>query len=193
MTGVPETLPAVRVRARAEWPEPGDAGAPAAVRGFALTSFAPMVVQVAARCLNRRDEPPAADERTAIILVSSSGDRETAVAVAAAVDAGRRVPPMLFFQSVPNSVLGHIATEWGLTGPVASLSPVGDPLADGLAVADALFLDGDATAALLIVAERGPDPAVPGTAVAVLVEPATVEPAAATSAGDISTEGGRDD
>ena len=35
---------------------------------------------------------------------------------------GDRVGPLLFFQSVPNAVAGHVAARWGLTGPVVCLS-----------------------------------------------------------------------
>jgi hypothetical protein len=175
----------VRVLARAQWPEPGDAGPPTPIPGFVVSSFAPLVAEVAARCLGRwrAVSPGSTDSHTGVVLAATYGDRGTANAIVDAVDTGRRVPPMLFFQSVPNAVLGHVAARWGLTGPVASIGPVGDATAEGLAVAEGFLLDGDATAVLLIVVDQRPDPAVSATATAMLVEPRDRRP----------TEGGNDD
>src|SRR5579863_8527685 len=96
------------VLARAQWPadtgrpEDGDAELPA-VAGFIESAFSPLVAAVAERCLaSFFGDPPAASgrgERTAIALATSTGDLATAAAVAAAVQAGRRVPPLLFYQS----------------------------------------------------------------------------------------------
>jgi hypothetical protein len=124
-----EPVRSLRVVARAQWPEEGDTGAPPAVPGFVLSTFNPLVVEVAERCLRQVfSSPPIADERRAsrisILLASRGGDRTTARALAEAVSRGERVPPLLFFQSNPNAVLGHVAARWGLAGPVISLSPL---------------------------------------------------------------------
>jgi hypothetical protein len=110
-------------------------------------------------------------ESTAVVLASVRGDTATATAVADALRAGRRVPPLLFFQSNPNAVLGHITARWGLAGPVVCTSPGGDALADGLAVARLLLADGDATEVLVIAAELADDSDRDG-ATALLVGPA---------------------
>ncbi|MEV0003570.1 hypothetical protein AB0H28_14955 [Micromonospora sp. NPDC050980] len=155
--------------AEARWPEAGDADAPA-VPGFVHSPFAPLVVAVAERCLGRRhpSRPLPAGNRTAVLLVSASGDTAAAAHVRATVAGGGRVGPLFFFQSVPNSVAGHVAARWGLDGPVVCLSPTGDPRADGEAAADLLRHDGDATQALLILIELAPD-GTPGEATAVLL------------------------
>lgn len=119
---------ALRVLARARFPEPGDTEAPA-VPGFVLSTFNPLVVEVAERCLRRVfATPPVEDARRAarigVLLASASGDRETARALAEATSSARRVPPLLFFQSNPNAVLGYVAARWGLAGPVIALSPL---------------------------------------------------------------------
>jgi hypothetical protein len=124
-----EPVRSLRVVARAQWPEEGDTGAPPAVPGFVLSTFNPLVVEVVERCLRQVfSSPPIADERRAsrisILLASRGGDRTTARALAEAVSRGERVPPLLFFQSNPNAVLGHVAARWGLAGPVISLSPL---------------------------------------------------------------------
>ncbi|WP_211239328.1 hypothetical protein [Actinokineospora inagensis] len=151
------------VLASARWPESsvdaagGDTVAP--VAGFVVSLFNPLVAEVAERCLRAYyGQPPAArGERTAIVLASVNGDVTSADVVAAAVAAGVRVQPLLFFQSNPNAVLGHVAARWGLAGPVVCTSPTGDPTADAAACAELLFAAGDADAALLITADIAGD------------------------------------
>ena len=204
---VPRNLE-LRILSYARWPESEDDTLPQ-IAGFVVSSFNPLVAEVADRCLRRRtvstpghvmgeagvDDPPPA--RTALLLSSVSGDRATARALADAVRTGRRVPPLLFFQSNPNAVLGHIAARRRLIGPVVSISPRrhqpleadqgpdGAPTAfegrqysasadgipaDAFTVADSLLRDGDADEVLLIAAEQGDRPGVPDRAEAVLVD-----------------------
>ena len=165
------------VLARAQWPAgEADTDLPA-IAGFIESAFSPLVAAVAERCLSSYfGEPPAElarGERTAIVLATSTGDLTTAATVAAAVQAGRRVPPLLFYQSNPNAVAGYIAARWGLAGPVvctmpgraAQASAIGVSATDNgqegltaLALAEAqasaalLIEDGDADAALVIAA-----------------------------------------
>ncbi|MEW2385491.1 beta-ketoacyl synthase chain length factor [Micromonospora sp. NPDC047707] len=152
------TRPAPAVRAEAAWPEPGD-GAPPPLPGFVHSAFNPLVAAVADRCLTRAyGRAPAPDgERTAVVLVSATGDEASAGHVRATVAGGGRPGPLFFFQSVPNSVAGHVAARWGLGGPVVCLAPAGDPRAAGLAEADLLLHDGDADAALLVLIETASD------------------------------------
>ncbi|MGW5673336.1 beta-ketoacyl synthase chain length factor [Micromonospora sp. NPDC003776] len=155
--------------AEGRWPEAGD-GAPPGVPGFVHSDFAPVVVAAADRCLSRHygEGPLPAGNRTAVVLVSASGDRASARHVRAAVAAGGRIGPLFFFQSVPNSVAGHVAARWGLDGPVVCLSPTGEPRAEGTAEAELLLYDGDADQALLVLIEQASD-GTPSTAVAVLL------------------------
>lgn len=145
------------VLAEARWPEPGD-GPPPGVPGFVHSSFNPLVAAVADRCLLRRHgsrpAPPETGPRTAVVLVSRGGDRVSSEHVAGAVAAGDRIGPLFFFQSVPNSVAGHLAARWGLAGPLVCLCPTGDPLSDARAQADLLIADGDADEALLVLIEQ---------------------------------------
>ena len=175
-----------RILARAAWPE-GPEDALPAVPGFILSSFNPLVVEVAERCLRRVFPPPPLRDpvraaRIGILLASVGGDRATARALAHAVESGGRVPPLLFFQSNPNAVLGHVTGRWGLAGPVVCVSPVfgekpgsnehpglselpvsaggalGVALEEAMAVATALIGDGDADEVLVIAAEQGAEP-----------------------------------
>lgn len=185
---IPSSL-GLRVLSYARWPRTEDDALPP-IPGFIVSSFNPLVAEVADRCLRRRTDPPPADvrrgttrsgagdatapARTALLLASVGGDRATARAIAEAVRAGRRVPPLLFFQSNPNAVLGHIAARRGLTGPVVCVSPppegAGGITADALAEADWLLRDGDADEVLLIAAEQGARPGEGDRAEAVLID-----------------------
>ncbi|MEV4412292.1 beta-ketoacyl synthase chain length factor [Catellatospora sp. NPDC049609] len=171
--------PGLTELARASWPESTADAEPPQLSGFVLSSFSPLVAEVARRCLTRVYGQPPADParggRTAVIISSCSGDAVTAAEVARAVDAGRRLGPLLFFQAVPNAVAGYVAARWELGGPVVSLSPeggadpVGESLAEGLALASLLIRDGDADEALVIVAEQAADDGGRDRALAVLV------------------------
>lgn len=142
------------VLAEARWPE---AAEPEALPGFVYSTFSPLVAATAGRCLARRygeaPIPQAEGERIALILASVRGDVAIARAIAQSVDDGGRISPLLFFQSVANAVLGHIAKSWGIGGPVLCTSPVTDPAADALALAADVIADGDADTALVVLAE----------------------------------------
>jgi 3-oxoacyl-(acyl-carrier-protein) synthase len=149
------------VRSRAAWPESPQDAAPPALPGFVYSTFSPLVAAVAERCLSREYRAAPADAarggRTGTVLVSRCGDVTSAVLVAEAVDAGARIAPLLFYQAVPNAVAGYLTARWGLTGPVVCVSPCGDAMVEGLAVAAGLIEDGDADEALVVVADQSPD------------------------------------
>lgn len=179
--------------ASANWPGTrGDELPP--VAGFVTSAFSPLVAAVADLCLLRFfPAPPAPSvygDRTAIVLASSTGDIATAAAVAEAVQAGTRVPPLLFYQSNHNAVAGHVAARWGLYGPVVCTMPgaAEDPgcprpltaaITEARACADLLIEDGAADAAMVIAANAHADGAVEGTAM--LIGPASWLPALTVS------------
>ncbi|MGF1426901.1 beta-ketoacyl synthase chain length factor [Kitasatospora sp. LaBMicrA B282] len=161
------------VLARADWPaHPGDSVPP--LPGFVHAGLNPLIAEVAARCLAAH--PPAHPERTGVLLASTRGDPLTPRLVAAALAAGRPVPPLLFYQSNPNAVAGHLAARWQLAGPVVCTAPPpGEPaevLADALGCAARLLADGEAEHLLLVVAEQDADTGAPESAVALLLAPA---------------------
>ena len=146
------------VLSSASWPETYDDGKVPALAGFIESNFSPLLAEVAARALRGRAEPQAPGTVTAIVMVTALGDVTSAARVAAAVDAGQRVPPLLFFQSVPNAVAGYLAARWQLTGPVVCVSGT----RAGLNVAALLIDDADADEALVVrvdlaVTEGGQD------------------------------------
>lgn len=170
---LPDGAGELTVLARSEWP----AGEPAvlpSIPGFIVSSFSPLAAELAERCLRQHFGDPPADPgrglRTAIVLASTTGDIATAAAVASAVDHGRAVPPLLFYQSNPNAVAGHIAARWGLAGPVVCTVAAGRGLPDALESAALLIEDSAADAVLVVLADQGgPDG---DTGAALLVGPA---------------------
>jgi hypothetical protein len=133
----------------ASWPETDTDAEVAPLAGFIESNFSPLVAEVAGRVLRGRDQPQAPGTVTAIVIVTALGDVTSAARVAAVVDAGGRVPPLLFFQSVPNAVAGYLAARWQLTGPVVCVSGTGA----GLDVAALLIGDADADEALVVRAD----------------------------------------
>ncbi len=134
------------VTSSASWPETDADAEVTRLAGFIESDFSPLLAEVATRALRSRAQPQASGRVTAIVIVTSLGDVTSATRVAAAVDAGQRVPPLQFFQSVPNSVAGYLAARWHLTGPVVCVSGT----TAGLDVAALLIDDADADEALVV-------------------------------------------
>lgn len=134
------------VRSAASWPETTADSEVPPLAGFIESAFSPLLAAVAARALRRRPRPAVPGAVTAVVMVTALGDTTSATRVAAAVDAGMRVSPLLFFQSVPNAVAGYLSARWDLTGPVVCVSG----LSAGLGIAALLIDDADADDALVI-------------------------------------------
>src|SRR5260370_11183412 len=134
--------------AAARWPSTRAAELPV-VAAFVVSAFSPLVAAVADLCLSDYFGAPPADpqrgERTAIVVASSTGDLGTAAAVASAVQGGKRVQPLLFYQSNHNAVAGYIGARWNLAGPVVCTMPCS--LSDVRPQAGALDLAAAAAAA----------------------------------------------
>jgi hypothetical protein len=169
--------PVLRVLAAGQWSTSED-GRPPPLAGFVESSFSPLVAAVAERCLAAAHPTrPASTERgirTAVIVCSPLGDIVSARRVARAVARRERVGPLMFFQSVPNAVAGHVAARWRLGGPVVCLGSA----AAGVEVATLLLEDGDAHEALVVLAEQDAGAGTGDRAEAVLVvrRPGPAEP-----------------
>lgn len=143
------------IRAEAHWPESVHDHTPPSLPGFIVSSFSPIAAETAARCLSRRPGTEGisagiTEGNTAVLITTARGDRESAAHVARTVADAGLLGPLLFFQSVPNAVAGHIAARWHLTGPVVCLA---DP-ASALETAALLIEDGDADEVLLVRIEQ---------------------------------------
>ena len=134
------------VSSSASWPETDADGEVTALAGFVESNFSPLLAEVAGRALRRRAQPHPSGKVTAVVMVTALGDVTSATRVAAAVDSGKRVSPLMFFQSVPNAVAGYLAARWQLTGPVACVSGT----SAGLDMAALLIDDADADEALVV-------------------------------------------
>jgi hypothetical protein len=153
------------VTSSAAWPETDADSEVTAIAGFIESNFSPLLAHVAERALTGRARPQAPGAVTAIVMVTALGDVTSAARVAAAVDAGQRVPPLLFFQSVPNAVAGYLAARWRLTGPVVCVSGA----RAGLDVAALLIDDADADEALVVSVDLAVTDGAQDRAAAILV------------------------
>jgi len=173
------------VSASASWPETDSDAEVPPLAGFIDSLFSPLIAEVAGRALSRREEgrreegfprDQAAPDGAviAIVLVTAHGDVASAAQVAARVDAGRRVPPLHFFQSVPNAVAGYLAARWQLTGPIVCVSGI-TPAMDAVAL---LIEDADADEALIVSVDLGLTGGAGDRAAAVIVTGPTGRPEA---------------
>jgi len=126
-----------------------DASAPG-VPGFVESAFGPLVYQAAQRCLSTR---PGDGARTAVVLASRMGDATTLDLGSRRLVAGQVHNPLLFMQSTANAILGHISRDFGITGPLLSLSTMDDIGTELRATARLLFEDGELDRVLLIGVE----------------------------------------
>src|SRR5262249_33616583 len=157
------------VTSSAAWPETDAGGGGPAIAGVIESKFSPLRARVAERALAGRAQGMV----TAIVMVTALGDVTSATRVAAAVDAGKRVPPLQFFQSVPNAVAGYLAARWHLTGPVVCVSGT----RTGVDVAALLIDDADADEALVVSVDLAVTDGDQDRAAAILVTgPAGQEP-----------------
>ncbi|CCH29454.1 beta-ketoacyl synthase chain length factor [Actinosynnema sp. NPDC047251] len=129
------------------------------VPGFVTSRFNPLVAAVAEQCLGA----PGGDlihglgERTAIVLATACGDTTTSDLATRKLVAGQVHSPLLFFQSVTTSILGHLARQYGITGPVSCVSACEDLAGSALRLADLLLFDDELEQVLVIGVELAPN------------------------------------
>jgi hypothetical protein len=127
---------------------PAPAPVPEPVPKFVESNFSPLISFAVRGALSVVGEPPAAD--TGMVLTSSFGDTETADTASRRLAAGRPVNPMLFYQSIPNSILGYLGCEFAMTGPIICFSADRRLLSEGLAVAESILAE-DAAGQVLVI------------------------------------------
>lgn len=128
------------------------------VPGFILSQFNPLVNEVARRCLSLPGVGDVSGPGTAVVLSTVFGDSTTSDTASFNLVTGDVRNPLLFYQSVPTTILGNIAREYGITGPVICLSVKKDPAVELAALTDLLFLDNEIHCALCIEAELAANP-----------------------------------
>lgn len=122
------------------------------VPGFIESDFNPLLYHVAGTCLAGRQFDGG---RIAILLGSLMGDSTTTDLASRLLVDGQVHNALLFMQATSNSVLGHLSREFGITGPLMSLSTTGDEL---MATAELLLADPDLDAVLVLSVELVPNP-----------------------------------
>ncbi|MGX1912616.1 hypothetical protein ACWIID_27680 [Streptomyces phaeochromogenes] len=135
--------------------------------GFVESAFSPLAYEAARQCLAERPDggtsrPEAGGEaesgggsRTAVALASTTGDTTTADLASRRMVSGRVHNPLLFMQATPNSVLGYLSREFGITGQMFSLSTLDDPVTELLSMADLLLEDPEVDRVLVVGVELG--------------------------------------
>lgn len=133
-------------------------GAPA-LAGFFGSDFAPLVNAAVRECLG---DPKSAHllegARTGIVLGSHRFDTASLELSVEQVEAGR-VSPILFYQVLPTAILGHVARDYRVSGPVSCVAVTGDARAEVLETARLLLVDDSADQVLCVTVELDPDPA----------------------------------
>ncbi|MFC8665421.1 hypothetical protein [Streptomyces sp. NPDC057199] len=120
--------------------------------GFMESAFSPLAYEAARLCLAER---PGDGSRTAVALASTAGDTTTADLASRRMVSGRVHNPLLFMQATPNSVLGYLSREFGITGQMFSLSTLDDPVTELLSMADLLLEDPEVDRVLVMGVELG--------------------------------------
>ncbi|HJQ01826.1 MAG TPA: hypothetical protein VJ851_09510 [Jatrophihabitans sp.] len=126
------------------------------VVGFASSPFINLTWHTMADCLRGGHADPAGPIRLGIVLASVLGDLVTADRASRSVAAGEVPVPMLFYQSVPVSVLGRVSIDFAATGPLLCLSG-GPELAEAAFECAETMLSEDVDAVLIGYAEAGQD------------------------------------
>jgi len=120
--------------------------------GFVESAFSPLAYEVSRRCLTER---PGDGTRIAVALASLTGDTTTADLASRRMVSGKVHNPLLFMQATPNSVLGHISRQFGITGQMCSVSTLADPVTELLTLADLLLEDPELDRVLVLGVELG--------------------------------------
>jgi len=138
----------------------GDARLPP-LAGFFASDFAPLVYAAVRECVG---DPKTghllegAGDRVGIVLGSQRFDTASLELSADQLDQGR-LSPILFYQVLPTAILGHIARDYRLTGPVSCVAVTGDARAEVLELARLHLADASAEWVLGLTVELDPDPA----------------------------------
>ncbi len=129
--------------------------------GFMVSDFAPLAYAAVRECVGDARSGhllKGIGDRGGIILGSQRFDTVTLELSVEHVNRGR-VSPILFYQVVPTAVLGQIARDYRLTGPVSCVAVTGDARDEVLELARLLLADQGAEWVLGLTVKLDPDPA----------------------------------
>lgn len=131
------------------------------VRGFLGSRFSPLVYAVAQACLGEPETFAGPDgragHRTGIVVATLFADTTTADTSTRRVMEGQVHNPLLFFQSVTTSILGHLGKVYDITGPFNCVSVAADLAAEALCMARVVLDSGDVDQLLVVGVECAPN------------------------------------
>ncbi|GLZ32247.1 hypothetical protein Lesp02_44350 [Lentzea sp. NBRC 105346] len=145
------------------------------VPGFIESQFSPLVKAVVDECLEHHE---VVGERTGVLLATTFGDSTTTDTASRRQLAGQVHNPLLFYQSVPTSILGYVTREHGITGPICCISVFGESQAAEMA--QDMLAEGDIDRVLLVEVELAPTQRVAAAATGLAVQPPAEHTATAT-------------
>jgi hypothetical protein len=123
------------------------------VPGFIESTFNPLVYHTVKSLL----AGAAGAAATGVVLGSELGDTTTSDVASQNLARGRIRNPLLFYQSIPSSILGYLSRELGITGRMSCVSS-GTLLADLLEMADLMLADPRTEQVAVIAIELAPNP-----------------------------------
>ncbi|WP_338552325.1 hypothetical protein [Paenibacillus sp. KS-LC4] len=121
------------------------------VPGFIESAFNPMVYQILKKHVD--SGLIRSHQKLAIVLGSAFGDTTTADRASQNLLQGKVHNPLLFYQSVPNSILGYASKPFGFTGMISAISHFGNGLVSLLDLADIYMNHPDVEQVLVIGVE----------------------------------------
>jgi len=134
---------------------------PRRVSGFVESAFSPLVHAVVTRCLAglTGEDGKLGDDgaRTALVLVTTFGDQVTSDLGSRLLTSGQVQNPLLFYQSVPTTILGVVARDFGVTGPTMCVSRQSELRDDSLDLVDVLLADDEIDQVLLVAVDLAAD------------------------------------
>lgn len=134
---------------------------PRRVSGFVESAFSPLVHAVVVRCLAglTGEDGKLGDTgaRTALVLTTTFGDQVTSDLGSSLLTSGQVQNPLLFYQSVPTTILGVVARDVGITGPTMCVSRQTDLRDDSLDLVDVLLADDEIDQVLLVAIDLEAD------------------------------------
>jgi acyl-coenzyme A synthetase/AMP-(fatty) acid ligase len=125
----------------------------APVPSFIESAFGPLVSHAVSQAVGG----DLAEPRTAFVLASTFGDTATADLASRKLVAGLPLNALLFYQSIPNSILGHLAQQYGFVGPLTCLAARERLLTRCLAQAELILEDEAADRVVVVAVELAPD------------------------------------
>ncbi|MEU1075100.1 MULTISPECIES: ketosynthase [unclassified Streptomyces] len=115
------------------------------VPGFVESAFSPLVKAAVDRCLADVVDGATLGKqgaRTGLVLATLFGDTVTSDLGSRLLESGQTANPLLFYQSVPTTILGVIARDYAITGPTTCVALRGDVRSEALDLVDTILDDG---------------------------------------------------